>query len=110
MIVRGIAIGFALLLSTQPAFGQGASDRERPDAASQRSYTEVFYKSGDLKIQAYLYKPEGAGPFPVVIYNHGSRGGHEREERPFVYVGEMLTHRGYVVIVPERRGYGKADG
>src|SRR5207237_1186699 len=57
-----------------------------------------------------VYKPEGTGPFPVVIYNHGSPGGHEREERLFVYVGEMLTHRGYVVIVPERRGYGKADG
>jgi len=48
--------------------------------------------------------------FLVVIYNHGSRAGHEREERPFVYVGEMLTQSGYVVIVPERHGYGKSDG
>ena len=75
-----------------------------------RSYETTFYPSGKFKIEAYVYKPEGTGPFPVVIYNHGSPGGHEREERPFVYVGEMLTHRGYVVIVPERRGYGKADG
>ena len=110
VIARGIAIGFALLLSTQPALGQGASDQERPDAASQRSYTEVFYKSGDLKIQAYLYKPEGAGPFPVVIYNHGSRIGRERHSVPWEFVGRMLTQAGFVALVPERRGYGSSDG
>ena len=75
-----------------------------------RSYETTFYPSGKLKIEAYVYRPEGTGPFPVVIYNHGSRGGHEREERPFVYVGEVLKHSGYVVIVPERRGYGRSDG
>lgn len=75
-----------------------------------QSYETAFYPSGKFKIEAYVYKPEGTGPFPVVIYNHGSRAGHEREERPFVYVAEMLTKSGYVVIVPERRGYGKSDG
>ncbi|TMH69037.1 MAG: hypothetical protein E6H57_09940 [Betaproteobacteria bacterium] len=29
---------------------------------------------------------------------------------PFEYVGRMLTSAGYVVLVPERRGYGKSDG
>jgi dienelactone hydrolase len=75
-----------------------------------QSYETTFYPSGKFKIEAYVYKPEGTGPFPVVIYNHGSREGHEREERPFVYVGNMLVHSGYVAIVPERRGYGKSDG
>lgn len=76
----------------------------------QRRYETVFYASGKLKIEAYVYKPEGAGPFPVVIYNHGSRTEHDREERPFAYVGSMLEAGGYVVVVPERRGYGKSDG
>jgi len=75
-----------------------------------QSYETAFYPSGKFKIEAYVYKPEGTGPFPVVIYSHGSRAGHEREERPFVYVAEMLTQSGYVVIVPERRGYGKSGG
>lgn len=78
--------------------------------AKQPSYETAFYQSGKLKIEAYVFKPEGAGPFPVVIYNHGSRAGHDREERPFAYVGEMLARGGYVVVVPERRGYGKSDG
>jgi len=76
----------------------------------QSAYSEIFYPSGDLRIQAYLYKPDGDGPFPVVIYNHGSRVGNERASVPFQYVGRMLTRAGYVVLVPERRGYGKSDG
>jgi dienelactone hydrolase len=76
----------------------------------QQSYETVFYPSGAMKIEAYVYRPEGAGPFPVVIYNHGSRMQDEREERPFAYVGSMLRANGYVVVVPERRGYGKSDG
>jgi dienelactone hydrolase len=76
----------------------------------QQSYETVFYSSGKLRIEAYVFKPDGAGPFPVVIYNHGSRAGHDREERPFAYVGEMLRGSGYVVFVPERRGYGKSEG
>ena len=104
---------------------------------AQRAYQEVFYNSGKLRIQAYVYKPEGAGPFPVVIYNHGSRPEHEREQRPFAYVGALLTKGNsrspagpasavglamtnlqktqeadtrYVVVVPERRGYGRSEG
>src|SRR5262252_5350141 len=54
------------------------------------AFEQVFYASGNLKIEAYVFKPQGKGPFPVVIYNHGSRPGHERAERPFAYVGKML--------------------
>jgi dienelactone hydrolase len=79
-------------------------------SATSTTYTEVVYPSGDLRIQAYLYTPAGDRPFPVVIYNHGSRAGRERMSVPYQYIGEMLTRAGYVVLVPERRGYGKSDG
>ena len=39
-------------------------------SARDTTYTEVFYRNGSLRIQAYLYRPEGDGPFPIVIYNH----------------------------------------
>jgi len=78
--------------------------------STAKPYQEVFYQSGKLRIQAYLYKPEGTGPFPVVIYNHGSRAGNERRSTPFVYVGNALTANGYAVLIPERRGYGASDG
>jgi len=85
-----------------------ATAQGQPETES--AYSEVFYQSANLRIQAYLYKPDGDGPFPVVIYNHGSRDGRERASVPFQYVGKMLTRAGYAVLVPERRGYGKSDG
>jgi dienelactone hydrolase len=93
---------FLLALGITQARGQ--------PAAEPQSYTEVFYYSGPLRIQAYLYRPPGNGPFPLVIYNHGSRENRERESRPFSYVGRILLQSGYAVLVPERRGYGRSDG
>jgi dienelactone hydrolase len=98
-VMRRLLLAASLLLAAASAFGQAKAE-----------YTGVFYLSGTLRIEAYLYKPEGDGPFPVVIYNHGSRDGRERMSVPFQYVGSMLTKAGYVVLVPERRGYGKSDG
>lgn len=74
------------------------------------SYTDLRYPRGSLSIQAYLYKPAGDGPFPVVIYNHGARHGNERRPTPQPYIGELLTRAGYVALVPERRGYGRSEG
>lgn len=74
------------------------------------AHDTVFYKSGALNIEAYVYVPPGAGPFPLVIYNHGSRAAQERTERPFGFVARLLVPAGYAVMVPERRGYGKSDG
>ena len=76
----------------------------------QSGYSTVFYSSGALRIEAYIYRPAGAGPFPVVVYSHGSRKGSEREERPMAFVGAALAREGYLVVVPERRGYGTSDG
>jgi dienelactone hydrolase len=74
------------------------------------AYTEIFYPSGSLRIHAFLYKPEGDGPFPVVIYNHGARTGRPRRAEPNEYIGRLLTRAGYAVLIPDRRGYGDSEG
>src|SRR5215469_6159722 len=94
-----------LLVSSVLCLVTAAAQSQSPGA-----YTELFYPSGGLRIQAYLYKPDGEGPFPVVIYNHGSRAGRERDSRPFEYIGTLLSRAGYAVLVPERRGYGRSEG
>jgi dienelactone hydrolase len=78
-----------------------------PPAAA---YDTLFYTRDSLRLEAYFYKPAGDGPFPLVIYNHGSRVGRERAEVPMAFIGRLLTDAGYAVLVPERRGYGKSDG
>jgi len=36
---------------------------------------EVTFSSGGRTLHMHLCKPDGPGPFPAVIYNHGGRGG-----------------------------------
>jgi hypothetical protein len=33
---------------------------------------EVKFTSDKLILHGFLYKPEGNGPFPAILYNHGS--------------------------------------
>jgi dienelactone hydrolase len=94
------AIASAIVVHAQR---RGAQNPEPP-------YTTVYYRNGPLKLEAYLYRPVGAGSFPVVIYNHGSRGGQEKTEQSFAYVGRLLAAAGYMTLVPERRGYGLSGG
>ena len=79
------------------------------DAAAPPHET-VFYKSGTLTLEAYVYTPPGKGPFPLVVYNHGSRAGQERTEWPVAFIARWLVPEGFAVMVPERRGYGKSEG
>jgi len=78
-------------------------------ALASAEFKKVHYDNCNLRIVAYLYAPEGEGPFPAVIYNHGSRE-NPRRPAPFRYIGDMLSRNGYVVLIPERRGYGDSDG
>jgi dienelactone hydrolase len=78
--------------------------------ASAPAYETLFYTADGLKLQAYLYTPQGKGPFPLVVYNHGSRPGQERLEWPVAFIAQLLVPAGYAVLVPERRGYGRSEG
>jgi poly(3-hydroxybutyrate) depolymerase len=50
----------------------------------------VSFKSGDRVLQGLVYKPSGAGPFPAVLYNHGSAGG-------------MLSNEAFEALGPGQR-------
>jgi hypothetical protein len=82
---------FVRLICVSWALGFIPAALHAQNANTEKAYEEVFYPNGKLRIQAYLYLPQGDGPFPVVIYNHGSRAGRERNSIPFAYVGRMLA-------------------
>jgi carboxymethylenebutenolidase len=100
-----------LAATASPQAPQQAAPAAPSDAARDTpAFDTLFYTSGGLRLEAYFYKPAGPGPFPLVIYNHGSRIGRERSEVPMQFIGRLLTGAGYAVLVPERRGYGKSEG
>ena len=65
----------------------------------------VSFPSGDLTLHGVLYKPEGTGPFPAVLYNHGSAPGM-LSSQAFEVLGPVFASRGWVFFGPYRRGQG----
>jgi carboxymethylenebutenolidase len=67
---------------------------------------EVAFNSGPFTLRGYLWQPAGRGPFPTVLYNHGS----EKDPGSKPVLGTFFTGRGYVFFVPHRRGQGLSPG
>src|SRR5581483_5972545 len=65
----------------------------------------VTFQSGNLTLHGLLYKPEGAGPFPAVLYNHGSAPGMQNNQA-FDVIAPVYVERGWVFFAPYRRGQG----
>jgi carboxymethylenebutenolidase len=65
----------------------------------------VSFKSGDKVLQGLVYKPNGPGPFPAVVYNHGSAGGMLSKDA-FDVLGPVFVSHGWVFFGPFRRGQG----
>ena len=65
----------------------------------------VAFPSGSLLLHGWLWRPPGAGPFPTVVYNHGSESlpGWMPDEAKFF----VRQHR-FVLFVPHRRGQGRS--
>jgi dienelactone hydrolase len=63
---------------------------------------------------ATAYRPEGPGPFPLVIISHGAPGQSANRglmgRVTYARHAALLVERGLAVIVPMRRGYGATGG
>ena len=69
-------------------------ERVEFESASQRLISGALIP-GD-RIQGYLAKPDGAGPFPAVIGLHGCAGMHDTTKQRLV---DELVARGYVILL-----------
>ena len=72
----------------------------------------VVIPSGKLRLKALLWKPNGSGPFPTVLFNHGS-GGADADHTagfPITEAAEKLAplflKHGYAFLYLFRRGQG----
>jgi dienelactone hydrolase len=79
-------------------------ERVEFESASQRLVSGGALSPGD-RIQGFLAKPDGAGPFPAVIVLHGCAGMHDTTKQKLV---DELVAWGYVVLLVDsyatRRG------
>lgn len=63
-----------------------------------------------FSLQAFVYRPMVGGKHPVLLLSHGSSGGDPKQETPQAEQAKFLTDRGYLVVVPMRRGRGTSGG
>jgi predicted acyl esterase len=66
------------------------------------------------QIDVTVFRPEGAGPFPLLVLSHGSpRSPAERRAAGRLRMAaqsEPFVAMGFAVLVPTRRGYGESEG
>ena len=75
-----------------------------PTAAAPLRPELVAFPSGALTLHGFLWRPAGAGPFPAIVFNHGSEKlpGAKSDQAAF-----FVPH-GFVLFVPHRRGQGRS--
>lgn len=91
-----VAVLLGLALATHAAAGAPRAEK-------------VTFESDGLVLVGYLYHPEGTGPWPALIWNHGSEEDPEAGPQ-FDTVASAFLPEGYVVFAPVRRGHGESEG
>src|SRR5215472_16258052 len=83
-----------------------------PSTSAMSLPRTVVISSGGLRLKAFLWMPDGAGPFPAVLFNHGSGGGtaDQTAGMPITEVatrlGPVFVKHGYAFLFLFRRGQG----
>jgi endonuclease YncB( thermonuclease family)/dienelactone hydrolase len=86
-----------------------------PTAAQERAMVPLSIDGEQVRLATITYKPPGNGPFPTLIFHHGSTGRgrdpalFERPYDPKALAG-WFAARGWAVILPSRRGRGGSEG
>ncbi len=90
--------------------------------AAHAAASDVVRKTGWLKVPiggreftlaVDVYQPPGAGPFPLVVINHGipvSSAGARREKLRYTAASAWFAGQGFIVLVALRPGFGESDG
>lgn len=73
----------------------------KPSDYSNVEYIKYPARDG-LMIPAYVTRPKGSGPFPLIVLPHG--GPYVQETIVYDEWSQMLANNGYMVIQPQYRG------
>jgi len=97
----------AVLLLAFVAGGARAADtiEAHPAQPALATAQEVAFSNGAVQLKGVLYKPEGPGPFPVLLFNHGSAPGMLNGQA-FEKLGPMFVQHEWAFFAPYRRGQG----
>ena len=93
-----------LFLSTLGFAGSSVTTRSQELILAPQP-KEVTFSSGLLVLHGFIHKPEGDGPFPTIVFNHGS----EQFPKSGQILARPYVSKNYVVFMPHRRGQGHSS-
>ncbi len=67
---------------------------------------------GRAMLETTVFQPNGPGPFPLIIINHGKDPGRPNMQPRdrFYHMATAFVKRGYAVMVPMRQGFANSTG
>jgi dienelactone hydrolase len=109
--VRNITLGFIVCLTLLPSLAV-----EQEIQLDYRLNEHIVLipagKNGKAMMETTVFQPNGPGPFPLLILNHGKDAGapsHQSRDR-FIFMATAFVKRGYAVMVPMRQGFANSTG
>ena len=87
---------------------------QRRDAALTEQVISIPASSEStlVMLETTIFKPNGDGPFPILIMNHGKAPGdpHLQARARYLVISREFVKRGYAVIIPMRKGFADSTG
>jgi dienelactone hydrolase len=103
---RVLLAGWILLLTIRPPSAEGV--------VAEQEILLVPSIDKNVMMRTTVYRPVGAGPFPLAIISHGtSSNAAVRAQQDLSNYDELarwFVRRGYMAAVPQRPGHGRTEG
>jgi len=109
--VRQITSAIVALLALSPAISQ-----EQVVQLDYRINERVMLvpagANHEARLETTVFKPNGSGPFPLIVINHGKDPGRPslQPRDRFYHMAAAFVKRGYAVMVPMRQGFASSTG
>src|SRR5258708_929737 len=100
--LRGLVLALAGSILSAPAFA---------DSTDLRPERVTFPGDDGQMLVGDVWKPNGNGPFPTLIWNHGSfvtgtpMGSEPKMMKKHEPLAKLYTSHGYIIFFPSRHGH-----
>jgi carboxymethylenebutenolidase len=100
------------LISASLVFASALATADSPSGGATET---VVLHNGSITLHALVFRPRGSGPFPAILFNHGSGPTAESLKRLGAYernaegLGPLFARHGYLFLYLFRRGVGPSS-
>ena len=88
----------------------GQAHRDGIGTPQPAGVEEITFQSGEFTLVGELRTPAGTGPFPVILFVHGSGNADRTMFGYYLPIMERMLRAGYAVFSWDKPGYGESTG